>query len=292
MLSRLLTNLILLVIVVTLGIFIYVSRDDDVVSHRLTGIDASTINRIGITHNGRTLELKKFDNHWRMLKPIAVDANDFRIKSLLDLLSTESFSDYDATGLALKPLGLDQPETTIQYNDLLISFGIDNPVNHHRYVLVNNHVHMISDQFYPLISSQIGTLVSQNLLPRDAVITGMDLPDQTLRKSDIGWQSSDISVSTDAIEKTLDQWRHAQAFGVHTYNPRKSLGRIEVSIDSEDRPLVFEITDKDPWLIIARPDLSLEYHFNLELYDRLLQPGVEPETDTTGQQSTPPASSN
>lgn len=292
MFSRLLTNLILLVIVITLGVFIYVSRDDNGIDQRLTKIEPSTIERISIQHRDRKVELQKSGEHWQMLKPVTVAANDFRIKTLLGLLSTDSISDYDPEGLDLKSLGLDKPETTVRYNDLLIAFGIDNPVNHNRYVLVDHRVHLISDQFYPLISSQFGTLVSQNLLPRGAVITGMELPDQTLRKSDIGWQSSDISVSTDAIEKTIGQWQHAQAFGVHTYNPRKSLGKIEVSIDAEDKPIVFEITSKEPWLIIARPDLKLEYHFNKEFYDRLLQPGIENNTDDTDQGSNAPATAH
>lgn len=275
MFPRLLTNLILLVIVITLGVFIYISRNDNVVDNRLTTIDANSITQISIKHNARIIELKKIDDHWRMLKPVAIDANDFRIKSLLDLLATQSLASYEPDELELNKFGLDAAKTSIRLNDLIINFGITNPVNNNRYVLVNDRVHLISDQFYPLLSSQTGTLVSQNLLAHGAVITGIDLPEQTLRKSDIGWQSSDTSVSSDAIERTLDQWRHAQAFGVHTYNPRKSLGKIEVSINSEDQPLVFEITDTSPWLIIARPELNIEYHFNLEFYDRLLRPGSD-----------------
>jgi len=273
MFSRLMTNLILLVIVITLGVFIYVSRNDNVVATGLTTLDANTVNKIEINHKGRIVTLEKKDDHWRILKPVDTDANDFRVNSLLGMLASQSFASYDPAKLDIKKLGLDAAKTTIRFNQLKIDFGIDNPISHNRYVLVDGRVHLISDQYYPLISSQVGTLVSPGILPRGAVITGIDLPDQTLRKSDIGWQSSDVSVSTDDIQKVIDEWSHAQAFGVHTYNPRKSQGRIEVSINSQDEPLVFEITDTEPWLIIARPDLGIEYHFNHEFIDRLLHPG-------------------
>jgi hypothetical protein len=290
MFSRLLTNIILLVIVITLGMFIYVSRDDTVVDTNLTTLDANSITQISISHKGREVALEKKDDHWRMLKPTDIDASDFRIKTLLGMLTTQSFASYEAAELDMKKIGLDAPTTSIHFDQTGIDFGIVNPISHNRYVLVNGRVHLISDQFYPLLSSQIGTLVSPNLLPRGALITGIDLPEQTLRKSDIGWQSSDTSISTDDIQKTVDQWGRAQAFGVHTYHLRKSQGHIEVSIDSQDKPLVFEVTDTDPWLIIARPDLNMEYHFNHEFIDRLLHPGAdEPVPDDVIEDTPAPA---
>ena len=56
--------------------------------------------------------------------------------------------------------------------------------------------------------------------------------------------------------------------------PRESLGDISVHLAGVAEPISFQVTDTDPWLIIARPDLDIEYHFNLEFYDRLLKPGV------------------
>jgi hypothetical protein len=288
MFPRLLTNMILLVIVITLGIFIYVTRNDDVVDHRLTKLDANNVTQISIFHNGRDLELKKIDKHWRMLKPTNIDANDFRVGSVLNILSTNSFGSYDPAKLELSKYGLDKPKTWMLIDKLKIEFGIDNPINHSRYVLVNGKVHTISDQFYPLISSQVGTLVSPNLLPRGAEITRIKLPDQTLSKDKIGWTSTDTHLTTDAIQKLVDAWKGAQAFGVHTYQPRKSKGRIEVSIKSQDKPLIFEISDLDPWMIIARPALNVEYHFNLKYIDRLLHPGAE-KAKTSSKNNPPPA---
>jgi hypothetical protein len=292
MLSRLLTNLILLVMVITLGIFIYLTRNDDVVDHRLTKLDAKTVTQISIKHNDRVIELKKIDKHWRMLKPVDIDANDFRVGSVLNILATDSFGSYDPATLTLSQYGLDKPTTSIEFDNgkLKIEFGIDNPVNHSRYVLVNGKMHTISDQFYPLISSQVGTLVSPNLLPRGAVVTAIKLPDQTLSKDKVGWTSTNSKLTTDAIQKLVDAWQDAQAFGVHTYEPRKSKGRIEVSITSRKKPLIFEISDLDPWMIIARPALNVEYHFNLKYVDRLLHPGVkQPKAKTASQKSAAPA---
>ncbi len=288
MFSRLLTNIILLVVVVTLGIFIYVTRNDGVVDHRLTKLDAKNVSQISIYHNGRDLELKKIDKHWRMLKPTDIDANDFRVGSVLNILSTDSLGSYDPAKLTLSKYGLEKPKTWMLIGKLKIEFGIDNPINHSRYVLVNGKVHTISDQFYPLISSQFGTLVSPNLLPRGAKITRIKLPDQTLSKDKIGWTSTNTHLTTDAIQKLVDAWTDAQAFGVHTYEPQmKSKGRIEVSIESQKKPLIFEISDLHPWMIIARPALNVEYHFGLKYIDRLLHPGAKKSKATSKNSSTP-----
>lgn len=273
MLSRLLTNLILLVIVLTLAFLVYISRDMPSTDSKLTSIDKSSISQITIKHRERTIKLERIADAWRMLEPVVIEANNYRVGSLLDLLSTSSSASYDASTLDLDNYGLTSAQTSISFNQTTMIFGIDNPVNHKRYVLLNNRLHLIGDQFYPLISSQLGTLISTRLLPRDASITKIVLPEQTLELTDSGWRSSDHDIDSDAVLATIDHWRNSQAFGVHDYQVRASLGHIEVSLAGEDKPLLFEITDTDPWLIIARPDLNIEYHFNLEFYDRLLRPG-------------------
>ncbi len=277
MLPRLLTNLALLVIVITLGFFVYLEKNQPLDNNRLTALEKNAVTHIEIRHRSRITILDKPGTHWRMTQPVEIDANDFRINTLLDMLASDSLASYDASTLSLEKFALAPAATSITFNATMIAFGNTNPVNHNRYVMIGDRVHLVADMYYPLLSSQLGTLVSQSLLPRDAVITHLVLPEQTLTFSDNAWRSSDPGISSDAIVKNLDHWRNSQAFGVHTYNPRASLGRIEVGIDGQDEPLVFEITDVEPWLIIARPALDIEYHFNLEFYDRLLRPGASSE---------------
>jgi len=52
---------------------------------------------------------------------------------------------------------------------------------------------------------------------------------------------------------------------------RKSLG--DVFIYLKDQPIInYVITDTDPWLILARPELDLEYHLDIEAYKNLITP--------------------
>jgi hypothetical protein len=274
--SRLLVNIVLLLLVAVLGFFVFTSEDKNTAGVKsLSKIKAASINKIILRHNNRVINFKKSDAHWQLTDPVKIAANDFRIKTILQLLNTVSYAKYEAGSLELDKYGLEQVGTSITFNDHQIDFGIVNPINNYRYIKLNNEVHLIDDHYYPLLSSQTGTLVARNLLPADSKINKLVLPEQTLTLDAHGkWQSTkDISI--DAIVETIDHWRNTEAFGVHDYYERDPLGTIEVTTDDNDEPIKFFITDVDPWLIIARPNIKLEYHFNLEFYDSLLRPGAK-----------------
>ena len=275
--SRTLINIALLVLVVLLGSFVYMSnqrQEESTTSVQLTQLSADEVTQIVIQHNQRHLKLSRTNNRWRMLQPLNIDANSFRIDTLLKMLNTVSHAAYPVAELEPGKYGLAESGTSISFNDVTIEFNIINPVNKFRYVRIADTVHLIDDHFYPLLSSQTGTLVARELIASDAVIEKLVLPELTLYKGDNNlWQSSG-DTEPDAIIETLHHWKNSQAFGVHNYMPRESLAVISVYLAGETEPLRFHVTDMDPWLIIARPDLDIEYHFNKEFYDRLLRPGA------------------
>lgn len=285
--SRALLNFFLLVLVVLLSAYVYFSNQQKQVSSpeiRLTQLSAEQVTRINIRHNEREIELQKGDDTWRMLHPIAIEANKFRVDTLLNMLDTAGHAAYKASELDLGQYGLADPATSIRFNDEVIEFGITNPINDYRYVRAGDSVHLIDDHFYPLLSSQVGTLVARELIGGGAEIVKLELPEQTLHRDDSNRWHSSADIDPDAINEALYHWNHAQAFGVHNYMPRESLGDIRVHLAGASEPIEFMITDTDPWLIIARPDLDIEYHFNLEFYDRLLRPGGD--AATTGEKGT------
>jgi hypothetical protein len=275
--SRTLLNIALFLLVVVLAIYMYVTdqqHQEIRENEQLTQLSADEITQIEIRHNQRHISLQKQNGIWRMLQPVRINANGFRIDTILKMLDTVSHAAYPAAGLELEKYGISGTSTSVSFNGTTIDFGILNPINNFRYVRVADTVHLIDDHFYPLLSSQTGTLVARELIPEEAEIEKIVLPEVTLyRDENDAWHSND-AVEPDAINEILYQWKHAQAFGVHNYMQREPIAEIRLQLADNPDPVQLYITDTDPWLIIARPDLDLEYHFNPEFYDRLLKPGV------------------
>lgn len=273
--ARLLVNIFLLLIAIALVFFLSSYEDEDITQNViLTDIHTDSIDRISIRHKQRTIELLKQNQHWSLTRPVNIAANDFRIGTLLKMLEASSHRRYAADTLELEKFGLLEPATTIRFNDTEIDFGITSPVNHYRYVKTGNWVHLIDDLYYPLLSSQLGTLVSLHLVEPGSRIVKLELPGQTFSLDENNTWQSTTAIPADTIVHTLDSWKHTQAFGVHDYFERQTIETASLYLEGEDEALAFNITDTDPWLVIARPDLGIEYHLNLEAYDLLLRPGT------------------
>ena len=114
--------------------------------------------------------------------------------------------------------------------------------------------------------------MSLNLLPDNSSIEKLVLINQTISKDDSGRWQSNTDISADAITATLEQWKTLQAFGIHEYMQRDQLGEVFIYLQGSKESLAFQITDTDPWLILARPELGLEYHLDIEAYDKLIAP--------------------
>ena len=272
MLKKNILNLVLLIFVFALATIIYFSEEKNTDLEKLSKTKADHIHSITIQHNQNTTTLlRAADGHWQITQPVSIAANDFRINSLLKLINAPIHNQYSTNEIDLKKIGLDKPASIIRFNDESIAFGITNPATNLRYVKKGDRIYTIEDVYYPLLSASFGALVSLNLLPANSEITKLILTNQTISKDEKGRWQSNIDISADNINKTIKHWQHDQAFGVHTYMQRDSLGEVFVYIKDQP-PISFLVTDTDPWLILARPELGLEYHLDVEAYNNLITP--------------------
>jgi len=266
-------NLVLFIVVISLASVIYFSEEGSTELEKLSAINVTDITSITIKHNQNiTTILKQKDGQWLITQPVNIAANDFRINSVIKLINAPVHNKYPVNEIDLTSTGLDEPATTIKLNELIIAFGIINPATDLRYVRLDDSVYTIEDVYYPLLSSNFGTLVSLNLLPKNSPIEKLILVNQTITRNDKGFWQSNIAISADNINKIIDHWQHDQAFGVHEYLERKQLGEVFVYIKDQQQPISYLITDTDPWLILARPEIGLEYHLDIEAYDNLIVP--------------------
>jgi len=268
-------NLSLFIVVCVLANLIYFSetKDKDTRLKPLSDLDITSIEQLTIRHNdSQTVITKQKDNHWTIDQPIKIDANNFRINSILKLINAPVHNQYTLDEIDSGHIGLNNPVTSISFNDEVISFGSINPATGLRYIQFRKKIHTIEDVYFPLISSHFGTLVSLDLIPSGSKINKLILLNQTIDQDDNGLWRSNISITADNIAKAIDSWQTSQAFGIHEYLERDVLADVFVYTEDQQEPISYQITDIDPWLIIARPESGLEYHLDLEAYDQLITP--------------------
>ena len=267
------TNFILLAMLVALSILSHkLTTEKEIDDHvaTLTSLTPEHVSNIQINKKNSRTTIKKQNSEWGITFPIKIKANQFRISSLLRLLSTNNYIKYPIDDLELSQYGFSSSSLNIQIDDIIITFGGKNPINAKRYILIDNNMYLIEDIFYPLINSQLGTLVDHKLFSDNLVITEIQTTSFILSIDDNKlWQSTDNATS-DNIIKTVNYWKNAQSFGVHNYVQRKALDVIKITVSHNTTPILLLITDKDPWLIIARPELGLEYHFDQSNIKNLL----------------------
>jgi len=279
--SRTLINIILLLILLAFIGFYINNKNIKINTQRLTTLSLDEINTIQIPRDGKTdIVLQKVSSlngeaTWFMVKPYSIKAHQFRVNTLLSLSQSPIDESFDSSTLNLQHYALDIPRARIIFNGTEITFGKTNPLNSKRYLKTDNKLVLIADDSYPLISSQPATFVDLMLLPEKNIST-LAIADLVIEKTeDAHWKSSSKTLSANAltpdqIQTLLQNWRGAQAFAVHKHMPRKKLGMIKITF--EDSTINFELSDDDPWLILARPDLGIEYHLDSSQKENLLGP--------------------
>ena len=231
---------------------------------RLLDIEREAVHQIRIERQGQeTVALERnARGEWNLTAPLAIAASEFRISSLLRITEQKSLGSFPADSAKLAGYGLDAPRVTLTLNDRFkLAFGDNTPLDQRRYVQLGDQVHLITDvSYYHLIGSHT-TFIRQQLLPEDSAISAVTLPDLTVRWQDDRWQvePKPQSFSADQATRLIDAWKLASAVQVKPYDGKEG-ETITIEPKGEATPITFLLTARSPDLILARPDLGIEYH--------------------------------
>lgn len=270
--SRNLLNLFMLLMLIALAVtawFVY--RDKSAIT-RLSSLEIAQVNNIVIPREHDDIVLSKNGSTWRMEKPYALMAHDFRVQTLLGLLQTQVTQSYNSSELDLEQLGLNPPRASIRFNNTEIKFGKSNPVNNKRYILSDDQIYLIEDKLYPLVSAEAASLVNLSLLEPAAIIESISLPAITLTKAanNIWHDNHGKTIAADTAQQLIDNWRDASAFAVHAYMARAHSKPVTLELNNKNI-LHFMVSQEKDWLIIGRPDIGVEFHLDVNYADKLLK---------------------
>jgi hypothetical protein len=282
MLSRLLLNLGLLALVAVLGLLAFLEPGVAPPSPglRIAELQAAEVEHIRIERSDApAVRLERDGQGWRLREPVEVAANPFRIEAMLRVLTETSELRLDARELNLAEFGLEAPRVRLYLNELELAFGATAPLDGRRYLRIGDTVLLIADRHYPLLRGGVAELASPRLLPPQVRIRAIETADWRLARSGEARWALDPprpELSADALPSLLQAWAHSEAVWLQDYTPAAEglQDTVTVHIDGTDAALDFVLVAREPELILARPELGLQYHLADDTARRLLEPSA------------------
>jgi len=244
----------------------------------LTQLSPTQVNHIRIVRRQHpALTFTRQTDGWLLAGDPPLPASPFQVQALLALLQAQADRHYPADTLDPGELGLDPPQASVILDDTTtLLIGNTEPLDNMRYVQYDTTVFLVEDRYQHLINANRTNFIERRLLDASAVITRLSLPDLELtRAADGNWELTPDypDISADAIQQLLTNWLQASALYVRAYEAGTATGQITLELAGNERPQVFELVARAPELILARPDLGIEYHFSNGAEERLLELG-------------------
>ncbi len=165
--DRWLANLLLLVLILTLGALMRRELGQENKVETLTGLRPENITEIRIERSDEpAIRLVQQPGGWRMEAPYRVVADAGRIGQLVGIAATPVHRSLPV-GTDMGQLGLAADGLTLTMNGLVLRFGDVDPLAHQRYVAIGEQVHLIGDGFYHHLMAPAVDYVDRALLPPD-----------------------------------------------------------------------------------------------------------------------------
>ena len=267
-----LTIAVLTVLVAGLGTWIWwLQRQPPKEKPVLTALDPGTVRHITVRHGETEIVFERGDHGWRMRQPYDARADRYRIDQLLALPKTESQASYRIGETELQKFGLRPPRAEVVLEDTPFRFGNQNPIDFRRYVqTADGRVHLIEDTLFHLLTSPPTDWIDTRLLP-EGELQALRLPGWHLSRTEKGWRA-EPKLPPDRLQRWIDEWRLARAIQISPFEGRIPGDKPEIRVRVDGREIRFLVLQRQPELILLRPEQKLRYHFYGQIGRRLLQP--------------------
>jgi hypothetical protein len=262
--QRTLINLALLLMVAGLALVIALAPDEEppLALELLSNENPRAVSRIRLKQAAdTTIELRRVDGSWRLVEPIGIAANDFRVQTLVQILEAPVHTRIDTTPRQLARFGLAPPRARILLDEKEVLFGDTEPIHGRRYLLYDGKVALVDDTFFSHVSSKAANYVNLALLGRDPDPQSLRLPGIRVYRDAGDWRldSDGGNVDADSISMLVDAWRHAQATAVRPYEQSLDWNDV-IRIELADGELRFDLAHTRYEVILGRPELGIQYH--------------------------------
>ena len=245
-------------------------------SQLLTDISPDTIDTIHIVSKGHdNIELIKIDkDNWKLVKPVEARADLTPIDRITDMLASKSFSKYDKSEInSLESLELQPAKRAVRLNGKRFVVGGHDPISNRLYVMHNNKVHLIEDEFSHFLILGYPSFVKRLILPANTYIEAIQTPEYHIVKGNNSWHT-DPELSPEKVQQIFRSWSNAFSERVSylMVEDLKDQKTIPIQIITSDSNKIFnlEAVIKDNQFWLCRKDIGVKYHMPMKLVDELL----------------------
>lgn len=269
--KRWLINYLLLAAIIVLtwiGYQFPIREDQKLSQKRITPMKAADIERVRVENADTLIDIRRQDGRRIITAPIQWYANKLVVDRLTTLAEQPLHSKLASSQIDLSTIGLRIPRAIVTLNDTSIAFGTTNRIGSRRYLLIPPNVYLVDDIHYAFISQGLSGLVDPRLLPPFIELKSLKLPGQTLANQNSEWTlqgKPDVRAT-----RLAENWQTLQAVRIKPYRPKGTPLKKVVATTADGREIEFFVLSIQPDLIIARPDLGLQYHFSGNRYYELL----------------------
>jgi hypothetical protein len=220
---------------------------------------------------GHAIELERTEQGWRMTAPITARAEEAQVERLLGILDARSVARYPARELAR--YGLDRPSVALVLNDERFGLGGVNTVTQEQYVLAGDAVYAVPLAQRVAIPRNAESLLARSLFAPGEAPVRFELETFTASLHEGKWTFAPLEEEPGPDERNawVAAWRQANATRVAPHDGRKAVSTVTVTLQ-DDRALAIGVLQREPELVLLRPDERLQYHFFADMGKRLLSP--------------------
>lgn len=268
-----LLNAALLMLVVALAFVAYLKpRSDEPTTYALSTLKADQVMLVRLDRGGSpAIAIEKKGNLWLITTPFTAHADPFHVERLLAIAAARAAHRFAATDLAR--FELDQPQARLTIDGQSFSFGTVNAVTREQYVLTGGTVYAIDARYGGALPATAEQLIRRQLFAGNGAPARFEFRDFSVTQNDGKWSVTPpvADLSQDDFNRWVDEWRHATALRAERHADNKPIGDIKVEF-KDGRKLTLGILQREPELIISRPDEKLQYYFPTGTAKRLLMP--------------------
>jgi hypothetical protein len=274
---KLLLNLILLAVLAVLaGVAFFEPGKEKAQTVYLTDIDTASLDRFELS-NGENLVFEKQNGLWRLAAPFAAPANDIRVRQLLAIAKAESKARYPLKPEDLPKFELAKPKAVLTLGQTKLVFGGFEPIDMLRYVQIGDTLHLAADDFAHHLAAKATDYVDKKLLPEDATLKEISLPGLHAKLGGKGQWAMDPPGDAPAMAELASAWQSARAIEVKRREQPAQGEAVHIGLGA-GQSVDYVIVQREPDLLLVRPDWKLEYLLAGESGKRLLglqKPGAD-----------------